>query len=139
MRGRNKKVRNASSVAVQLFLSSILLLAIMSCESGAPSLVISGTVTDAKTGLPIAGAKVLDDGYGPGPKWDTIQPGDCAPWGAISDPDGKYRYLTWHEHHGIVAQADGYEPRSESLGNGHLDINLAKANEVTLDFLLDPE
>ena len=45
------------------------------CEAGPPGLVITGSVTDAESGQPIAGAKIFDDPYGPGPDWKKIESG----------------------------------------------------------------
>ncbi|MBN2512178.1 MAG: hypothetical protein JXB18_04510, partial [Sedimentisphaerales bacterium] len=66
-----------------------------------PDYVLSGTVADAQSGQPIAGAIVLDDGYGPQP----YQKG-------ITDDAGKFEYKSWNEEHNITARADGYNSQS---------------------------
>jgi beta-lactamase regulating signal transducer with metallopeptidase domain len=66
-----------------------------------PDYVLSGTVMDAQNGQPIAGAIVLDDGYGPQP----YQKG-------ITDDAGKFEYKSWNEEHNITARADGYHSQT---------------------------
>ena len=134
----NGRVRSILRVAVPLVLSSMLMLAVTSCESGPPSMVIRGMVTDATTGEPMAGVKVSDDGYGPQPQWDAIRAGERAPGGAVTDTAGKYSFLTWPEHHTIIAEADGYEPQRETLYSGHFVFN-KEEDEVVIDFALTPE
>jgi len=73
-------------------------------DEAQPEFVVTGTVTDAATGEPIAGAKVSDDGYGPEPYR-----------GAVTDSQGGYRYATWAEEHTIVAKAPGYKPQRKGL------------------------
>jgi outer membrane lipoprotein-sorting protein len=90
-----------------------------------PEFVVTGTVTDAATGEPIAGAKISDDGYGPEPYR-----------GAITDSQGRYRYLTWPEEHRIKAVAPGYKPQSKGItGLFHVE----SADEKAIDFALEPE
>ncbi|MEN6308095.1 MAG: M56 family metallopeptidase [Anaerohalosphaeraceae bacterium] len=66
-----------------------------------PDYMLSGTVMDAQSGQPIAGAIVLDDGYGPQP----YQKG-------ITDAAGKFEYKSWNEEHTITAKAEGYHSQS---------------------------
>ena len=94
------------------------------CKSSQPNLVVTGTVTDAKTGQPIVGATVSDDGYGPKPYK-----------GAITDSSGKYRYFTWAEEHTVVAQAVGYKPQRKMLKTSFSE----KEKEKVLDFALELE
>ncbi|MHC4204904.1 MAG: carboxypeptidase regulatory-like domain-containing protein [Planctomycetota bacterium] len=90
-----------------------------------PKFVVTGTVIDAATGQPIAGAKVTDDGYGPEPYK-----------GAITDSEGEYSYLTWPEEHRIKAEAPGYKPQHKGLtGLFHVE----NENEKVIDFALEPE
>ena len=110
-------------------------LAVM--PSGPPNLVIRGTVTDARTGQPIAGAKVSDDGYGPKASWDTIRAGSCMQWDGITDSKGNYSYLTWPEHHGIVAKASDYKSQRKSLYKGHFVLH--KKSEEVFNFALERE
>jgi len=72
-------------------------------EDKQPTFVVRGTVTDAVTGEPIAGVKVSDDQYAGGRQ------------GAITDSEGKYRYLTWPEEHGIKVEAQGYKPQRKGI------------------------
>ena len=114
------------------------LVAVNSCEPpGPPEQVIKGAVTDASTGQPISGARVSDDGYGPAPSWGVIRAGDCAPWGAVTDSLGTYRYLTWPEHHSIKATAAGYKTQRKSLYDSHFVLN--KKSEEVIDFALERE
>jgi outer membrane lipoprotein-sorting protein len=99
--------------------------ALVSEEDKEPQFVITGIVTDAATGEPIAEARVSDDGYGPEPYK-----------GAITDSEGKYSYLTWPEEHRIKAEATGYKPQRKGLtGLFHVE----NEDEKTIDFVLEPE
>jgi outer membrane lipoprotein-sorting protein len=90
-----------------------------------PEFAVTGTVTDAATGEPIAGARVSDDGYGPEPYK-----------GAITDAEGKYSYRTWPEEHGIKAEAPGYKSQRKSItGLFHVE----DEDERVMDFALEPE
>ncbi|HML76369.1 MAG TPA: M56 family metallopeptidase [Anaerohalosphaeraceae bacterium] len=84
-----------------------------------PDYVLSGTVMDAQSGQPIAGAIVLDDGYGPQP----YQKG-------ITDDAGKFEYKSWNEEHNITARADGYKSQTMVFTTAPLD------NSKALDFKL---
>lgn len=70
-------------------------------ENLEPLFEVTGTVTDAQTGRPIAGAVVYDDGYGPSPRQETI-----------TDSNGVFRLKTWNEEHNITATAAGYKPQT---------------------------
>jgi outer membrane lipoprotein-sorting protein len=90
-----------------------------------PKFVVAGTVKDATTGQPIAGAKVSDDGYGKKPYK-----------GATTDSEGKYRYFTWSEEHGIKAEAAGYKTQHKGItGLFHTE----PTNEKVIDFALERE
>jgi hypothetical protein len=93
-------------------------------EDKQPSFVVRGTVTDAVTGEPIAGAKVSDDQYAGGRQ------------GAITDSEGKYRYLTWPEEHSIKVEAHGYKAQHKVItGLFHAETE----NEKVLNFALEQE
>ncbi|MHC4740102.1 MAG: M56 family metallopeptidase, partial [Planctomycetota bacterium] len=95
-------------------------------RGGHPTLVISGTVKDSATGLPIAGAKVGDEHYLEGVR------------STLTHSDGGYNYLTWPEHHGIKAESGGYKTQRESLYSGHFDFGKEEVEEV-INFNLEPE
>lgn len=66
--------------------------------------IIGGTVTDAQTGKPIAGAKVGDvNEYADGKFY------------AITDANGNYSYKTYYEEHSIKCNAAGYQNKIETL------------------------
>lgn len=88
-----------------------------------PAFVVRGTVIDAETGKPIAEVRVSDDRYG-------LEPYKSA----ISDPDGRYRYLTWPEEHRIKAEASGYKPQYKSVtGLFHAETE----DEEVINFILE--
>jgi outer membrane lipoprotein-sorting protein len=95
-------------------------------EDTQPQFIVEGTVTDATTGQPIAGAKVSDDGYGPKPYK-----------GAITDSEGRYSYSTWPEEHSIIAQAPGYKPQRKNIKVGLFHTENVERAQV-IDFALDP-
>ena len=64
---------------------------------------VTGTVTDAKTGEPIAGADVYDDGYNDG-KYRTT-----------TDEDGNFALKTSNEEHNVAAAAEGYKTQTKVL------------------------
>jgi len=114
-----------------------ILLPMAACAPGPPGLVIKGIVKDARTGEPIAGARVFDDGYGPKPSWEQIKADVRSEWGAITNSAGEYSFLTWPEHHSIKVEAPGYKSERQSLYNGHF-IFKTKDEEV-MDFALEAE
>ena len=122
---------------VVVIIAAAILLPMAAFMPGSPELVVRGTVKNAQTGRPIAGARVFDDGYGPRPSWGQIRADERSEWGAITNAAGEYSFLTWPEHHSISVEAPGYKPERESLYENHFTIN--KNDEETMDFVLEPE
>jgi len=92
------------------------------CSAGQPGLTLTGTVTDAQSGKPVAGAWVGDaDGYGGSPSW-----------GSYTDYRGQYSYQTWYEEHNIRAQAPNYQEQRKLLKT----FILKKEKEKVIDFSL---
>jgi serine/threonine protein kinase len=91
-----------------------------------PPLRITGTVTDAATGKPIAGARVDDNRYGASPTRAPLQ--------AWTDATGRYELKTWYEEHTIAASAPGYEPRLATL----FTRPFGTEREKRMDFQLQP-
>ena len=79
MTNRSKLAVSTVFAAAVLSLLVILGLAVQAGEARA-ELVLTGVVTDAVTGKPVAGARVSDDGYGP-----------LSPRGDVTDSRGRYR------------------------------------------------
>jgi beta-lactamase regulating signal transducer with metallopeptidase domain len=90
-----------------------------------PNHTVTGTVTDAQTGAPIAGAEVFDDGYNDNKGRTTT--GD----------DGKFELKTWNEEHFISAGAKGYESHKQLLktfpfaNNKNFNFQLKKITSAT--------
>jgi hypothetical protein len=80
----------------------LALLLMAGCASPRPDCSITGSVVDAETGEPIAGAIVSDGAYGEHASGTT---------GA----DGVFAYSTWYEEHTILAGADGYATQRKTL------------------------
>ena len=99
----------------------ISVIRLVGCTPPEPNCTIKGTVRDAVTGQPIAGAKVSDGDYGNK--------------GATTDSDGKYSYLTCYEEHSIVAEAPGYKTQGRTLMTKIFGVE----SEKTMDFALVPE
>ncbi len=87
---------------------------------------LSGRVTDALTGQPIARARVDDNRYGAG----TGQ----APRNCWTDTNGHYTLNTFYEEHTVAASAPGYETRFATL----LTKPFGYEGEVKMDFALRP-
>ena len=89
-----------------------------------PKFVIKGTVTDAETGKPVAGAKVGDNKeYNDGKLW------------TITDSNGNYEYKTWYEEHFTKCEAAGYKAGKQIL----LTKLFGSEKEKVIDFALTPE
>jgi hypothetical protein len=89
-----------------------------------PNTIVRGTVTDAATGQPIAGARVADILYNAKP--------DRAPREAWTDTRGHYELKTWYEEHTLGASAPGYETKLAVL----LTKVFGREAEVRMDFQL---
>jgi beta-lactamase regulating signal transducer with metallopeptidase domain len=89
----------------------------------APDFVIKGTVTDAQTGKPIAGAivgDVVSYAYG---KYNTT-----------TDANGNYSYKTYYEEHILKCRAAGYKDKTDIL---LVKLLGKKEKEKVMDFQLD--
>jgi hypothetical protein len=91
-----------------------------------PMYAVHGTVTDALTGRPIAGARVDDNFYGTRPNRPPQQ--------AWTDDKGHYGLLTWYEEHTLAASAPGYETKLYNLNTG----SLRQGQSPQIDFQLQP-
>ncbi|MGD1042196.1 MAG: M56 family metallopeptidase [Sedimentisphaerales bacterium] len=108
-------------LAVILILAAVLLP--MAQATPPPEFVIKGTITDAQTGKPIAGAKVGD-----------TERYDEGKHGAVTDSNGDYSYKTWYEEHGVKAEADGYKRQDKGFETKFL----GSEKEKVIDFSLEP-
>jgi tRNA A-37 threonylcarbamoyl transferase component Bud32 len=94
----------------------------------APTFVVRGTVSDAVTGQPIAGARVDDNSYGTSPTRTPQQ--------AWTDAQGHYELRTWPEEHTLAASAPGYQTKLITmLTHGVIPEQNGKAQ---IDFQLQP-
>jgi beta-lactamase regulating signal transducer with metallopeptidase domain len=121
----SKKSRAFLSLLASICILIISVIKLVGCTSDVPpGFTLKGTVKDAITGRPIAGARVSDGKYGSEPHK-----------GATTDADGKYSYLTWYEEHNIIAQAPGYKTQRQTL----MTKFLGEEKEKVMDFALAPE
>ena len=91
-----------------------------------PSYIVTGQVTDAQTGKPIAGVRVYDQDFSRRPT--------PIPQETRTDATGHYELKTWNEEHTVAASAEGYETavnvlRAKSSG---------QLTRAVLDFQLHP-
>jgi hypothetical protein len=94
----------------------------------APTFVVRGTVSDAVTGQPIAGARVDDNSYGTSPTRTPQQ--------AWTDAQGHYELRTWPEEHTLAASAPGYQTKLITmLTHG---FSLQQDGKAQIDFQLQP-
>jgi hypothetical protein len=108
-----------------IFIAAVVLLPMAKADSGkSPEFVLKGTVTDAETGLPIAGAKVGD-----------TEKYDSGKYGTVTDSNGIYEYKTWYEEHGMVVEIKGYTPLKKTL----LTKLFGSEKEKIIDFKLTPQ
>ena len=111
-------------IAVIIF--GAVLLPMAGAMSGPPTFTVKGTVTDAETGKPIAGAKVGDvERYAGGKQWTT------------TDANGNYSYKTWYEEHAVKCEIAGYETQIKGFLPKLFGLDLEK--ERVVDFALEPE
>ncbi len=95
-------------------LGTALLLLLVAC--GGPSVPLTGTVLDAYTGEPVAGA--------------TVEVGRAK---ATSDTAGKYQLAKWSAKGKLRASADGYEPSEIDLAAQPVDqASTAPARDITI-------
>lgn len=131
----------SKTVLVIIVFSIAVCIYFSGCASGPPTFVITGTVTDAESGQPIAGAKVFDDGYADDPDWKKVESGFYEPnlpqWGAVTDANGNYAFLTRGEEHFIKIGATGYKTKRLLLYNGHFLCN--KKDEEPFNVALERE
>ncbi len=95
---QNSELKNTNSN----YTATLLSMAKATYDS--PEFILKGTVTDAQTGQPIAGAKVGDNQKYNGGKFCTI-----------TDPNGHYEYKTWYEEHDTTAEATGYQSQQKGF------------------------
>jgi len=106
-------------LAVILIFAAVLLP--MAQAAPPPEFVIKGTVTDAQTGKPIAGAKVGDEKYSGDTQFTH------------TDANGNYSYKTWSEEHTIFVQADGYQKQIKGFHTRLFPLDLFEKEKV-IDF-----
>jgi len=87
--------------------------------SAVPDFRVSGTVIDARSGLPVADARVHEGKYAP-----------RLAAGAVIDSEGRFSYFTYPEEHGLVVEAAGYAAYRATIGLG--------GGEAILSILLVP-
>jgi len=108
------------------FLAGQVLLAGVGSLFAEHEVLVTGRVTDAFTGKPIAGGRVDDNRYGAGPARSPQQ--------AWTDANGYYELSTWYEEHTIAASAPGYQPSLKTL----FTRPFGRATRVQMDFALQP-
>jgi TPR repeat protein/tRNA A-37 threonylcarbamoyl transferase component Bud32 len=96
-------------------------------QNQTPRFLVRGTVTDAATGQPIAGARVDDNYYGAGP--------NRSPQQAWTDAQGRYQLLTWPEEHTLAASAPAYQTKLATLVRTGASVTTSMEQ---MDFQLQP-
>jgi predicted Ser/Thr protein kinase len=104
----------------------VLVVLALSLIGGNTNVTVTGTVTDAVTGKPIAHARVDDNRYGANAK--------KAPQQAWTDKKGHYKLKTWYEEHTLAASAPGYETGLNTL----VTEMFGSEREMRMDFQLQP-
>jgi TPR repeat protein/tRNA A-37 threonylcarbamoyl transferase component Bud32 len=94
-----------------------------------PDLVVRGTVSDAGTAEPIAGARVDDNAYGARPNRPPQQ--------AWTDAQGHYELRTWAEEHTLAVSASAYQTKLFTLPTKQ-GLHLQRDGKVQIDFQLQP-
>jgi hypothetical protein len=82
--------------------------------------MLSGTVRDSETGLPIGNAVVSDGAYGEGNS-------------GVTDEAGHYSYRTYCEEHTVAITAEGYNRALKILATPFLP----SSDPLTLDIELE--
>jgi TM2 domain-containing membrane protein YozV/predicted Ser/Thr protein kinase len=103
-----------------------LVVLALGLTGGKPNVTVTGIVTDAVTGNPIAGARVDDNRYGAGTHKTPQQT-----W---TDTNGDYELKTRYEEHTIAASAPGYETKLNTLVTEMFGFE----REMRMDFQLQP-
>lgn len=89
-----------------------------------PNTVCEGMVLDAKTGQPIANAKI-----------EAFYSNDPPYAETASNEDGEYEFKVWSEEHRIRASAPGYREKSNMVDTGFLQ----RKKKIRINFLLEPQ
>ncbi len=84
--------------------------------------LVQGTVTDATTGQPLAGARVDDNLYG--------ARAGRTPQQAWTDAQGHYDLFTWEEEHTLAASAPGYQTKLSLGPQAQMDFQLQPAENA---------
>ncbi|MFC1737884.1 M56 family metallopeptidase [Planctomycetota bacterium] len=123
----NRPIPKSAKLGIAGFLAIVIIAAVLlpmaKAMSGPPNFTVKGTVTDAETGEPIAGAKVGDvEKYAEGEQWTT------------TDANGNYEYKTWYEEHAVKCEIAGYETQIKGFLPKLFGLDLEK--ERVFDFEL---
>lgn len=127
---RSSSGLKAIGLAALLLVGAVLGFVAYSGSKGqrsVPDFLVTGLVSDALTGQPLAGARVADNFYGTEP--------DRAAREAWTDTNGHYQLMTWHEEHSVVASAPGYENKLATL----MTAILGAEKRRELHFQLQPQ
>jgi beta-lactamase regulating signal transducer with metallopeptidase domain len=106
---------------IALLIFAAVFLPMTKSKPKPPEFVIKGTVTDADTSRPVAGAKIGDEQYAESKQSTT------------TDANGYYSYSTWYEEHNIKCEAPGYKTQNKLLYTKLL----GSEKEKVLDFDLE--